>query len=268
METKKLRIGALISGGGTNLQAVIDSCSSGKLEGRVVFTGSDNPLAKGLDRAEKAGIPTFVADYGKISADFDANPDSVDMPSRNIIDRTLEKQSLYAVPVTPRDKTRLLKKIAAEHQLLSAIRTFQFDLLILAGFMRTLTPYFIDEINDDPHLPRIMNIHPALLPAFPGTDGYGDTFRYGCKVGGCTVHFVDYGEDTGPIIGQKVYSILPEDTLDSVKAKGLKLEWQLYPACISMFANKRLKVVEAVYTQGRKTFTRKIVEIRPIGDTS
>ncbi len=64
-----------------------------------------------------------------------------------------------------------------------------------------------------------MNIHPALLPSFPGTDGYGDTFRYGCKIGGCTVHFVDYGEDTGPIIGQKAFEIADGDTLEDVKAK-------------------------------------------------
>ena len=82
-----------------------------------------------------------------------------------------------------------------------------FDLLVLAGFMRNLSPYFIDRVNAARHrLPRIMNIHPALLPAFPGM--LTDTeihFRYGCKVGGCTVHFIDYGEDTGPIIGQRAF---------------------------------------------------------------
>ncbi|MFO7989326.1 MAG: formyltransferase family protein, partial [Desulfotignum sp.] len=82
---------------------------------------------------------------------------------------------------------------------------------------------------------RIMNIHPALLPAFPGTDGYGDTFRYGCKIGGCTVHFIDYGEDTGPIIGQKAFEIEDTDTLEDVKRKGLEKEWELYPECIKKF---------------------------------
>lgn len=109
------------------------------------------------------------------------------------------------------------------------------DLLVLAGFMRVLTPYFIDRINDTGKY-RIMNIHPALLPAFPGTDGYGDTFRYGCKVGGCTVHFIDYGEDTGPIIGQKAFDIADDDTLDDIKKKGLQKEWELYPQCIQKFA--------------------------------
>ncbi len=106
--------------------------------------------------------------------------------------------------------------------------------------MHTLTPYFIDRINIDPDKKRIMNIHPALLPAFPGTDGYGDTFRYGCKVGGCTVHYIDYGEDTGPIIGQRAYQIEDDDTLESIKKKGLALEWQLYPACIQKFAESLL----------------------------
>jgi phosphoribosylglycinamide formyltransferase-1 len=110
------------------------------------------------------------------------------------------------------------------------------DLLVLAGFMRNLTPYFIDRFNTDPDNPRIMNIHPAILPSFPGVDGYGDTFRYGCKVGGCTVHFIDYGEDSGPIIGQRAFPILETDTLDDVKRKGLEQEWQLYPQCIQDFA--------------------------------
>jgi phosphoribosylglycinamide formyltransferase-1 len=111
------------------------------------------------------------------------------------------------------------------------------DLLVLAGFMRVLTPYFIDRINTVSGKHRIMNIHPALLPSFPGTDGYGDTFRYGCKIGGCTVHFIDYGEDTGPIIGQKAFEIEDTDTLDDVKRKGLEKEWGLYPLCIQKFAD-------------------------------
>ena len=113
--------------------------------------------------------------------------------------------------------------------------------------MRNLTPYFIDRVNTERCRPRIMNIHPALLPAFAGNDGYGDTFRYGCKVGGCTVHFIDYGEDTGPIIGQRAFQIEPEDTLDTIRKKGLKLEWELYPACIQLFALGRLHTVKMSY---------------------
>ena len=128
--------------------------------------------------------------------------------------------------------------------------------------MRTFTPYFIDRINTDPHMPRIMNIHPALLPAFPGVDGYGDTYRYGSKVGGCTVHFIDYGEDTGPLLGQRAFQIEPRDTLEAIRQKGLALEWELYPECIQLFAEGRVKVVNREFDMGGgRVVHRKIVEI-------
>jgi phosphoribosylglycinamide formyltransferase-1 len=107
-----------------------------------------------------------------------------------------------------------------------------------------------------------MNIHPALLPAFPGVDGYGDTYRYGCRVGGCTVHFIDYGEDSGPIIGQKSFPIADDDSLDEIKKRGLELEWQLYPACVQLFAQNRLQVVTMTHTlDNGQAFQRKIVKI-------
>ena len=107
-----------------------------------------------------------------------------------------------------------------------------------------------------------MNIHPALLPVFPGVDGYGDTYRYGCKVGGCTVHFIDYGEDSGPIIGQRCFPIEEGDTLDEVKAKGLKLEWQLYPWCIQRFAEDRLRTVKKTYKlDNGRVMARTVVQV-------
>jgi phosphoribosylglycinamide formyltransferase-1 len=128
--------------------------------------------------------------------------------------------------------------------------------------MRDLSPYFIDRVNLERRRPRIMNIHPSLLPAFAGVDGYGDTFRYGCKVGGCTVHFVDYGEDTGPIIGQRAFQIQPQDTIDSIRKKGLKLEWDLYPTCIQLFAQGRIEVVRKDFDLGKgKKVLRRIVVI-------
>jgi phosphoribosylglycinamide formyltransferase-1 len=128
--------------------------------------------------------------------------------------------------------------------------------------MRNLSPYFIDRVNTVPNRPRIMNIHPALLPAFAGLDGYGDTFRYGCKVGGCTVHFIDYGEDTGPIIGQRTFQICPEDTLDSIRQKGLKLEWELYPECIQLFAAGRIKTVKTDFVlRGGEKVSKTVVKI-------
>jgi phosphoribosylglycinamide formyltransferase-1 len=142
------------------------------------------------------------------------------------------------------------------------MKTHAIDLFVLAGFMRNLTPYFIDRVNTDRSRPRIMNIHPALLPAFAGVDGYGDTFRYGCKVGGCTVHFIDYGEDTGPIIGQRAFQIQPEDTIDSIRQKGLKLEWELYSECIQLFATGRIKTVNMCYQlKGGKKIKRTVAKI-------
>jgi phosphoribosylglycinamide formyltransferase-1 len=238
-----IRIGALISGGGSNLQAVMDACASGAIPGRVVFAGSDNPDAGGLLRAKTAGIPTFVTPYGQIIRKVRENA-AGPMPSGIDLDAVLAKQALFhGEPDRDRVRRFLTARILAESDLLTHMAAFEFDLLILAGFMRTLSPFFIDQINGSRSLPRIMNIHPALLPSFPGVDGYGDTVRHGCKVGGCTVHFIDYGEDTGPIIGQRAFAIEPSDTLDDVKKKGLEQEWQLYPECIRLYAEERLSLV-------------------------
>jgi len=245
----KIRIGALISGGGTNLQAIIDACEADGIDGRMVFVGADTPAAKGLERAKRHGIPTFVVDYGEIIRRGKESPDALTPPEDGDIASAMAKQSLFG-PAVPAEKIRrfITSRMVAEAGLLAAMAEYQPDLLVLAGFMRNLTPYFIDRFNIDPGFPRIMNIHPALLPAFAGVDGYGDTFRYGCRIGGCTVHFIDYGEDSGPIIGQRSFVIEEEDTLESVKKKGLALEWQLYPQCIQWFAQNRLQVVTMTYT--------------------
>ncbi|MFH2044949.1 MAG: phosphoribosylglycinamide formyltransferase [Pseudomonadota bacterium] len=258
-----IRIGALISGSGTNLQAIIDSCEQGMIEGEMVFVGSDNPLAKGLERASKHNIPTFEVDYDSIIKNFMKNPDSMNLP-----DDFDEKDVIYKLSIFSENtdlqkiKNFIYTRVIAEAKLLEKMKDYPFDLLVLAGFMRNLTPYFIDRINIDPKSPRIMNIHPALLPSFPGVDGYGDTFRYGAKVGGCTVHFIDYGEDSGPIIGQKAFDIKEDDTLDSIKKKGLALEWELYPECIQLFAQNRLKIISADENMKNKNkINRRIVKI-------
>jgi phosphoribosylglycinamide formyltransferase-1 len=230
--TTPFKIGTLISGGGTNLQAIIDACRDGRIPAKIMFTGSDTPGVRGLDRAEQAGIATFVVDYQQIITacrDNGIAPD--DLPDDFNLAEVTDKQNLMD-PADDRTPFFLQSRAMAEKKLLARILPYDIDLLVLAGFMRVLTPYFIDRINTVPGQHRIMNIHPALLPAFPGTDGYGDTFRYGCKIGGCTVHFIDYGEDTGPIIGQKAFEIEDTDTLEDVKRKGLKKEWELYPECI------------------------------------
>lgn len=245
---KKIRIGALISGGGTNLQAIIDACESGKIDGETVFVGSDKPNARGIERAKARNIPTFVVDYGAISREYRENPEDAKIPDDFDLADLLSKQNLIGADTEPGKTERFLKTRAiAEAALIRAMQPYPFDLLVLAGFMRTLSPYFIDRVNTVPGDPRIMNIHPALLPVFPGVDGYGDTYRYGCKIGGCTVHFVDYGEDTGPIIGQCAFQIGDGDTLDDIKKKGLRLEWDLYTECVQKFAQGRLGTVKMTH---------------------
>ena len=260
----KIKIGALVSGSGSNLQAIIHACETGKIDGEMAFVGADNPAAGGLKRAEKHGIPTFVVAYAGIIDTFKDNPRNFDPPDDFNLEETLGRQSLFRAGHDPQKiEAFLITRAAAESLLLQQMEAFQFDLLVLAGYMRKLSPYIIDHIDKDPYLPRIMNIHPALLPAFPGTDGYGDTLRYGCKIGGCTVHFVDYGEDSGPIIGQRAFAIQPDDTLETVKTKGLELEWELYPACIQLYAQNRLKVEEeSIPGPGGATRKRRVVKIK------
>jgi len=262
---RTIRIGALISGTGTNLQAIIDSCESGKINGKIVFVGSDTPNARGLEKGTRLGIPTFVVDYGSIIRNFKKDPETVAPPDDFDLNHLISKQTFFTAHADSETvKAFIITRAVAEAKLIDEMKHYPFDLLVLAGYMRNLSPYFIDRVNADSDIPRIMNIHPALLPSFPGVDGYGDTFRYGCKIGGCTVHFVDYGEDSGPIIGQKAYKILEDDTIDSIRAKGLKLEWALYPECVKLFAEGRLKTVCRSYQlkNGRK-MQRTVVKILP-----
>jgi phosphoribosylglycinamide formyltransferase-1 len=261
---KTLRIGCLVSGGGTNLQAIMDACADNTIKGKIVFAGSDNPNAYGITRAEKCGIPTFVLNYEKIIREYHNNPMRVRLPGDFSLDSVFARQSIYPNASMEKIKSFLISRALAEAAMLDQMKAYPFDLLVLAGFMRVLTPYFIDRVNTDHEHPRIMNIHPALLPAFPGKDGYGDTFRYGCKVAGCTVHFVDYGEDTGPIIAQRAFPIEEEDTLETVKKKGLALEWELYPECIRLFGEKRLQVIrKTVILPNGKSMEKSVVKILP-----
>ncbi len=261
--TRKISIGALISGGGTNLQAVIDACEDGRIDGDMVFVGSDKAGVRGLERAGNHNIPSFVVDYGDIIRQYRGDPLAVTAPDDFDLDEIGRKQDFFG-PQADAKKVEafLTTRAVAERHLLDRMAEFPVDLLILAGFMRNLTPYFIDRFNTDKNLPRIMNIHPALLPSFPGVDGYGDTFRYGCKVGGCTVHFIDYGEDSGPIIGQKAFPIMEGDDLAAIQKRGLDLEWQLYPECIQLFAQGRLNVVALTHTLGNgQVVQRRVVQI-------
>ena len=260
---KPIRIGALISGGGTNLQAIIDACEQGRIDGQMVAVGSDVDGVRGLERARNHHIPTFVVDYGAIIRRYRQAPEQLSPPEDFDLDRIRAQQSLFSPQADPAKVAAfLITRAVAESRLLAQLADFEVDLLVLAGFMRNLTPYFIDRFNPDADHPRIMNIHPALLPSFPGVDGYGDTFRYGCKVGGCTVHFIDYGEDSGPIIGQKAFLIREGDDLAVVKKNGLEMEWQLYPECIQLFAEGRLHVVTMTHTlDSGALYQRRVVRI-------
>jgi len=256
----KIRIGVLISGSGTNMEAIINACEKGTINGDVVFVGSDNPTALGLKKAEKKKIPTFVVDYAEIIRNFKKAPEEYFFPDDFDLEDIKIKQSLIKKKnSTKKVSTFIETRAIAEAALLEKMSAHPFDLLVLAGFMRNLTPYFIDRVNITPGKPRIMNIHPAILPAFAGTDGYGDTFRYGCKVGGCTVHFIDYGEDSGPIIGQRSFPIEETDTIESIRQKGLALEYELYPECIRLFAEGRLTVVKMTYTDAKGNLSQRSV---------
>jgi phosphoribosylglycinamide formyltransferase-1 len=262
---KQIRVGALISGGGSNLQAMIDASRTCAMDVDLVFVGADNPVAGGLERARRHGIPDVVVDYAAVIRTCRQDPGHVKPPEGLRLEEVRAKQAIFPASADRKIVDAFLtSRAVAEALLLKAMPPDSFDLLVLAGFMRNLTPYFIDRVNTDRARPRIMNIHPALLPAFPGVDGYGDTFRYGCKVAGCTVHFVDYGEDSGPIIGQRAFAVHPDDTLDSIRRRGLEQEWQLYPECIQLFAEGRLKTVRMQHERPEGgVFERTVVNVLP-----
>lgn len=251
---EKLKIAILLSGSGSNAQAIMDQCKSDAINAEVLVVGADNAEAGGLKRAQAINVPTFVVDYAKILKRAGENPQNF-APCDLNLEELLEKQSLFPKPSNETDENKVrtffLKRVSAERELLKALSPYKPELIVLAGFMRTLSPYFIDRIQKPDDLPKIMNIHPALLPAFPGLDGYGDTFRHGCKVAGCTVHFVDYGEDSGAIVGQAAFPIEPGDSLEDVKKKGLAEEWRLYPKCIQLYADKRLRMTEEKQRDGK-----------------
>ncbi|OHD71332.1 MAG: phosphoribosylglycinamide formyltransferase [Spirochaetes bacterium RBG_16_49_21] len=149
----------------------------------------------------------------------------------------LERARKHHVPAYFIDPKKYETRPAHEEALMAVLQEHDVELVVLAGYMRILTKHIIDRYRN-----RIMNIHPALLPSFPGTDGYGDAWRRGVKVGGCTVHFVNEGCDTGPIIMQEVNFIKPDDTFESFKARGLEIEHRVLPEAIKLYCEKRLVV--------------------------
>jgi phosphoribosylglycinamide formyltransferase-1 len=196
MATTKLRLAVLASGGGTNLQAIIDHCRNNSLDAEIVLVISNNPDAGALKRAERAGIPQRCIDHR-------------DFSGRQEFDRAI----------------------------LTALRDADAELIVLAGFMRLISDVFLEAFPE-----RIINIHPALLPAFPGLHVHKKAIEYGARFSGCTVHFVDNGIDTGPIITQAVVPVLPDDDEDTLANRILKQEHRIYPQAIQWLAEKRVKI--------------------------
>lgn len=236
---QRVKIAVLLSGGGTNLQALLNNSQAGTLNADVVAVLSDNPDAFGLTRARRAGVPCHTVSYqatGTGSGDEDPDAARFDWDALDRRQRILARGG-------DRDRriARLQTLVRAERELIGVLEPYRPDYICLAGYMRLLSPYFLDHFNRDGLL-RVVNIHPALLPAFPGQHGYADTFGYGCKWGGVTVHFVDEGEDSGPVIAQAVYPIWPEDDLDAVQRRGLALEYQVYSQVLNWLAADQVKI--------------------------
>jgi phosphoribosylglycinamide formyltransferase 1 len=229
----KLRIAVLVSGSGTNLQALLERAATGSLAAEIVVVASDRADAYGLVRAERAGVPTHIVDYKAYLQRKIEKPLELDLPVD--LEELARRQKILKIPDPDRLLQRLAKLVLAEHELIEVLDGYPVDYVCLAGFMRLLSPYFLGRFNYRGQW-GVVNIHPAMLPAFPGAHGYDDTFGYGCKWGGITVHFADDGEDTGPIIAQAVYPIWPDDDLETVRQRGLSLEYEMYAQCINWLA--------------------------------
>ncbi|HHX49846.1 MAG TPA: phosphoribosylglycinamide formyltransferase [Clostridia bacterium] len=191
------RLGVLVSGRGTNLEALIKAQQAGKLGAEIGVVISDNPRAEALKKASSHGIDCQVIDPALY-------------PGRIEFDRAL----------------RL------------ALEKYRVELVVLAGFLRILSTEFLEAFPA-----RAVNIHPSLLPAFPGLRAQQQAWEYGVKYSGCTVHFVDGELDGGPIIAQAVVPVFSEDTPESLAARILMEEHKLYPQVISWLAQGWVKIV-------------------------
>ena len=185
-------LGVLISGRGSNLQAIIDAVRQSELPGRVGMVVSNVATAAGLALAREAGIPTAVIDHK-------------DFSSREEFDQAVIEE---------------LKK-------------HEVDVVCLAGFMRLLSPHFVRAFPG-----RILNIHPSLLPSFPGLDAQRQALEHGVKVSGCTVHIVDEKLDHGPIVLQTAVPVRDDDTEETLSARILKEEHRLYPRAIGLLLDR------------------------------
>lgn len=139
----------------------------------------------------------------------------------------LERAHKKNVPALYVPKKRNEERVEFDRKLISRLADYNPDFIVLAGYMRILTPYFVEVFNK-----KIINIHPSLLPMFPGIDGYGDAYKAQVQTSGCTIHYVDEGVDTGEIIAQKSFDLIPGESLEEFKSRGLKIENQFYPVVL------------------------------------
>lgn len=194
---KKVFLGVLVSGSGSNLQSLIDHVERGALDADIRMVVSNNPCAFALERCRKHGIPSAIIDHREF-------------PSRE----------------------------SFEDRLVDVLQTAGVDLVVMAGFMRILSRKFFQSFPM-----RVMNIHPALLPAFPGMHVQQKAVDYGVKFSGCTVHFADEGVDSGPIIIQAVVPVYDEDDAETLAARILSQEHRIYPQAVQYYAEGRIEFV-------------------------
>ncbi|MDR1184368.1 MAG: phosphoribosylglycinamide formyltransferase [Coriobacteriales bacterium] len=196
--TQRIRIGVLLSGSGTNLQAIVDAIATGALDAEVVLVISSKPEAYGLKRAREAGIATIGL-------------------SREVYNEQWAADELIAEE---------MMKAGAEY-------------VVMAGYMRMVTGPLLDAFSD-----RVINIHPALLPSFPGAHGIADAFAAGVKVTGVTIHFANARYDEGPIIAQRALEVHEDDTLESLEERIHAIEHVLYPQTLQLIAEGRVSIDE------------------------
>jgi phosphoribosylglycinamide formyltransferase-1 len=193
--TKKL--GILLSGRGSNFEAIADSIQAGRLHAEIAIVISNRADAPGLDSAKRRGLnAVLIPSKGRVREEHDAD-------------------------------------------VIAALHHAQVDLICLAGYMRLLSHHFIQAFPN-----RILNIHPSLLPAFPGMDAQKQALDYGVKVTGCTVHFVDEHLDNGPIILQKTVPVLNSDDVHTLSARILEQEHAAYSEAIGLLLSGEVEVIE------------------------
>ncbi len=193
----KKRIAILLSGRGSNFEAIADSVAAGRINAEIAAVVSNRADALGLERARQRALPAVLL------------------------------------------SSKGLEREAYDRQVVAVLQENGVDLVCLAGFMRVLSPYFVREFRD-----RILNIHPALLPAFPGLEAQRQALEHGVKVSGCTVHFVDEFVDHGPVILQACVPVLDNDTAETLAARILREEHRIYSEAINLVLNDRIRVEE------------------------